>query len=175
MPGFWFLLVLAGCLQADTLPGTALGSYAVDGKLVSNTCGAQISAQKEWDFTVNLSKDEDTLYLDEVSDNDISNAAIGQVDAKDATVATLDYVVTTNVALADGSVGPCNMTLATSYDVVLNDANASKSFAGKVSFTYSAATAVSSNTDCTSQLSSSGGKFITLPCTVAYELAATRK
>lgn len=170
-----FTLVLASCVQASSLPGTSLGSYAVVGTLGTNTCGSGIGAENPWDFTANMSKDDTTLYLDQQDDSDGSEQVSGAVDATDGTTATLATAVTTNVdKTADGVAGPCNLTLSTSYALTLNDASASKSFTGTVTFTYVAATGVSSTTDCTDQLASNGGKYSTLPCTVTYTLKGTK-
>lgn len=164
---------LAGCVQGSDLPGDALGSYSVTGTLASNSCGSDVGADKTWSFSANLSLDDETLYFEQTGTDD-TEIASGDVDSDDGTTATLTNVVTTNIKDAYGNVGPCNLTLATSYDLVLNDASASKSFRGSATFTYSAATSVSNTTNCTSQLSSEGGKYATLPCTVEYELKATR-
>ncbi len=173
---FGLTLALSSCVQSSSLPGDSLGSYAVVGTLATNTCGSGVGAQNPWNFTAKMSKDDDTLYLDQSDDNDGSEIVSGLVDSTDGTTATLTTAVTTNVdGNANGVAGPCNLTLSTSFDLVLNDASASQSFTGKATFAYSAATGVSSTTDCTDQLSSSGGKYWTLPCTVQYTVKATRK
>jgi hypothetical protein len=166
-------LALSGCVQGSDLPGDSLGSYSITGTLASNSCGADVGANKTWSFSANLSLDAETLYLEQTGTDD-TEIASGDVDSEDGTTATLSNVVTTNIKDAYGNVGPCNLTLATIYDVALNDASASKSFTGTATFTYSAATSVSNTTNCTNQLSSEGGKYATLPCTVSYELEATR-
>lgn len=168
-------LTFTACVtDSSTLPGDSLGSYSVEGTLKENTCGSDVGAEDSWDFGVDMSLDDDTLYLDPTDDSDGSQMVSGDVDSDDGTTATLTDVVTTNIKDASGAAGTCNLTLSTTYEVELNDASASKSFEGTVTYTYSAATSVSSNTDCTNQLSSEGGKFDTLPCTVEYELKGTR-
>lgn len=168
-----FALTLAGCDLSSDLPGDALGSYSVSGTLTSNSCGSGLGADKSVSFSVDLSLDDDTLYLAQTGSDD-TEIANGEVDSEDGTTATLTNVVTSNVKDAYGNVGPCSLTLSTTYELVLNDASASKSFTGVATISYAAATSVSSTTNCTSQLSSEGGKFATLPCAVEYELEATR-
>jgi hypothetical protein len=166
-------LTLFGCDLSSDLPGDALGSYSVTGALTSNSCGSGVGADKSVSFSVDLSLDGDTLYLEQIGSDD-TEIATGDVDSDDGTTASLSNVLTTNVKDAYGNVGPCNLTISTTYDLVLNDASASKSFRGTATFEYAAATSVSSTTNCTSQLASEGGKYATLPCRVEYDLAATR-
>jgi hypothetical protein len=167
-------LAFTGCNLAADLPGDYLGSYTVTGTLASNSCGSGVGAEESVKLSVDMSLDDDTLYLEQTGSDD-TEVATGEVDSDDGTTATLTNVVTTNVKDVYGNVGPCNLTVSTTYDLVLNDASASQSFAGVASITYAAATSVSSTTNCTSQLASEGGKFATLPCTVEYDLEATRR
>jgi len=171
-----FALVLVACdPTSSSLPGKSLGRYSVNGTIPTNTCGSGLGAEDPWDFTADLALDDDTLYL-EPTDDSGSGMVYGNVDSDDDTTATLTSTITNNVdADANGNAGPCNLTLSTRYELVLNDASASKSFSGKVTFEFSAATGVSSTTDCTDQLSSRGGKYDTLPCKVEYTLKATRQ
>jgi hypothetical protein len=165
-------VALAACVTpASSLPGTALGSYAVVGTLATNTCGSGVSASNPWDFNANLSKDDTTLYLE---NEDGSDEVSGSVDSTDGTTATLIAAVTANADGTAADPGPCNLTLSTTYDLVLDAESPPKTFTGTASYSYSVATAVSSTTNCTDQLSSSGGKYATLPCTVEYSLKATR-
>lgn len=169
-------VALAGCSQSSSLPGDSLGEYSVVADLASNTCGSGLGAEDPWKFSAEMSLDGDTLYLDQSNDSDGSELVSGNLDSEDETMAILTSEITTNVdTSANGVAGPCNLTFRQSYELVLNDASASKSFSGVATFTYSAATGISSTTNCTDQLSSQGGKYATLPCTVEYTLQATRK
>jgi len=172
----WLLipfLSLGACVApSSSLPGTALGDYSVVGSLGANTCGSGIDARNPWDFTASLSKDGSTLYLENQDGND---EVSGTLDATDDTSATLISAVTANVSGSNASANPCNLTLSTSFELKLDSATAPSSFSGKASYTYSVATSIASTTDCTGQLSSAGGKYATLPCTVEYSLKATRK
>jgi hypothetical protein len=172
----WLLvpfLSLGACVTSSpSLPGTALGDYSVVGTLGANTCGSGIGARNPWDFTASLAKDGSTLYLE---NQDGSDEVSGTLDATDDTSATLVSAVTANVDGSNASADPCYLTLATSFELKLDSATAPSSFTGKASYTYSVATSIASTTNCTSQLSSAGGKYATLPCTVEYSLKATRK
>jgi hypothetical protein len=177
---FWVLfpalavaVALAACVaNSSSLPGTSLGKYDVVATLGTNTCGSGINASNPWDVTVELSKDGTTLYL---ANTDGSDEVSGTLDSN-GTTATLISAVTANVDGSDaGGPGPCNLTLSTSFALTLSSDSPPKTFAGTAAFTYSVATAVSSTTNCTDQLASSGGKYSTLPCTVNYTLKATRQ
>ncbi|HYP89077.1 MAG TPA: hypothetical protein VEQ59_13015, partial [Polyangiaceae bacterium] len=154
----------------------SLGSYSVAGSLFSNTCGSGIGAKNPWEFTAEMSRDGDTLYLDQSDGADDSQIVFGTVEPTEGKKATLTSIVTTNVDRdANGAAGPCNLTLSTTYDISLNDASAPRSFVSTATFDYAAATGVSSTTNCTDQLASQGGKYATLPCTVVYSLTGKRK
>jgi hypothetical protein len=170
-PLFAAAVLFGACEQGSSLPGTALGTYAVVGTLGPNTCGSGVNATSPWDFTADLSLDGTTLYL---ANSDGSDEVSGSLASTTATAATLISAVTQNVDGSSTAAGPCNLTLATSFDLTLDGQSPPKSFTGTVTYTYSAATTVSSTTDCTDQLSSSGGKYSTLPCTVQYSLKATK-
>jgi len=165
---------LAACVAASSsLPGTALGNYSVVSTLGSNTCGSGIAAQNPWNFSAELSQDGTTLYL---ANKDGSDEVSGLLDSTNEQAATLVAAETANVDGTDASnPGTCNLTMSTTIDLTLSAESPPKTFTGKATYTYSVATAVSSTTNCTDQLSSSGGKYSTLPCTVEYSLKASRQ
>ncbi|MEO7033145.1 MAG: hypothetical protein ABI548_04770 [Polyangiaceae bacterium] len=175
-----FLAAMVGigsCAPAATLPGTALGTYSVVGTLGTNTCGSGIGADNPWDVTVQLSQDDGpTLYLAQSDgSNEVTGAASAAVSASATTTGSLTSVVTANVDGSDaGAEGHCDLTLATTFTLSLAAGSPPPSFKGTAVYVYSAAT-VASNSDCTDQLSSSGGKYSTLPCTVNYSLSAKRQ
>jgi hypothetical protein len=161
------------CAPTSSLPGTALGNYDVVGTLGTNTCGSGVNASSPWDFTAELSQDGTTLYL---AKSDGTDEVSGPLASTDATSATLISVVTANADESDSGVaGPCNLTLSTTFALTLAAGSPPKTFTGTAVYTYTPATAVSSNNDCTDQLSASGGPYSTLPCTVNYSLSATRQ
>jgi hypothetical protein len=167
-------VILGACVtSSSSLPGTSLGKYSVVGTLATNTCGSGVNATNPWDVTVELSKDGTTLYL---AKTDGTDEVSGVLDSTDNASATLISATTANVDGTDANnPGPCNLTLSTTFELSLSSESPPKKFTGKASYVYSVATAVSSTTNCTDQLSSSGGKYSTLPCTVEYSLKATRQ
>jgi hypothetical protein len=143
-----------------------LGNYAVVGALGTNTCGSGIGATNPWDFTVELSEDGTTLYMAQTDGTDEVSGTLS------STAATLTSVVTSNVDATDAGAGLCDLTQATSFALTLSSASAPKSFKGTATYTYSVAT-LASTSNCTDQLSASGGEYATLPCTVSYALVGT--
>jgi hypothetical protein len=168
------LLGLGACVApSSNLPGDALGKYAVVATLGTNTCGSGIGATNPWKFTADMSKDGSTLYF---ANEDGSDQVSGGYDSSDETAATLISAVTKNVNDANANPGTtCNLTLTTTYALKLGATSPPASITGSATYAYSVATAISSSTDCTSQLSDAGGKYATLPCTVSYSLKGTRQ
>jgi hypothetical protein len=163
------IFLLVRCTGSSSLPGTSLGTFSVVGTLGTNTCGSGVGAANPWDFTVEMSNDSGTLYLAKSDGSDqISGALSG-------TSATLTSVVTANVDATEAGAGTCNLTTTTTYTIDLDSSSSPTSFTGTVVFSNAVNTTVSSSTDCTDQLSSSGGEYSTLPCTVNYTLSATRQ
>jgi hypothetical protein len=166
------VVFLDACAPAPTLPGTALGTYSVVGTLGANTCGSGINAINPWNVTFDLSEDSTTLYL---AKTDGSDEVFGPLATSGTTPATLTSVVTANVDGNDaGAAGPCNLTLSTSFSVLLPSGAMPPTFTGTALYSYSVAT-VSASSNCTDQLSDSGGQYATLPCTVSYTLTGTRQ
>lgn len=158
--------------QTSTLPGTALGNYNIVGTLGANTCGSTVGAANPWDFALELSRDSTMLYI---AQTDGSDALSGALDTTDALSATLSSTVTSNVDGSDAGPGPCNLTQSTTFALTLASGATPQTFSGTVTYAYGAATGVSATTDCTDQLSASGGPYATLPCTVTYSLAGTHQ
>jgi hypothetical protein len=169
-----FFASMAGV--GSCVPAPTLGSYSMVGTLGTNTCGSGIGAQNPWDLTVQLSQSDTTLSLAQSDgSNEVTGTASSAVSSTAATTASLTSVVTANVDGSDAGIeGPCDLTLSTTFTLTLAAGSPPPSFTGTAVYVYSAAT-VSSNSDCTDQLSSSGGKYSTLPCTVNYSLSATRQ
>ena len=166
--------LLSACVvPASPLPGDSLGKYSVVATLSSNTCGSGIDATNPWDFSAEMSKDGTTLYFE---NEDGTDEVSGSYDTADDTSATLVAAQTKNVNAASANLGTvCNLTLATTYALTLGATSPPTSFTGTATYAYSVATAISSDTDCSAQLSSAGGKYDTLPCTVTYSLKATKQ
>jgi hypothetical protein len=93
-----------------------------------------------------------------------------------STEATITSIQTANVDAPDvGLEGPCNLQNTTTINLTLATGSPPATFAGTISYTFAAATGVSSTNDCTDQLSASGGMYDTLPCTASYVLAGTHQ
>lgn len=168
------LVSFSACVAPTSpLPGDSLGKYDVAATLVSNTCGSGVGATNPWKFTAEMSKDGTTFYFE---NEDGSDQVSGGYDDSAQTSATLVAAETKNVNDASANLGTtCNLTLATTYALTLGATSPPASFTGTASYAYSVATGISSNTDCSAQLSSAGGKYATLPCVVSYSLKATKQ
>lgn len=151
------------------MPGTSLGNFSVVGTVGNNSCGSGVGAQSPWDFTVEMSKDGSTLYMAQTDGSDEVYGALS------STSATLVSTTTSNPDATEAGAGSCDLTQTTSFAITLDSASSPSSFSGSVTYTYSVATGVSTTTDCTDQLASSGGAYSTLPCTVTYSLTATKQ
>ena len=160
----------ASCEAPSALPGTSLGTYNVVGTLGANTCGAGLGAPNPWDFTVQMSEDGTTLYWEMSGGSELSSTM------SSATQVNITSVQTANVDGTDGGVqGPCDLTSTTALALTLSAGSPPSSFTGTITYTFAAATGVSSATNCTDQLSASGGSYDTLPCTASYSLAGTHQ
>jgi hypothetical protein len=157
------------CVPENSLPGTSEGTFSVAGTLGTNSCGSGVGASNPWDFTVELSEDDSTLYL---AQSDGSDEISGTLSS---TSATLTSTVTSNVDGSDAGAGTCDLTQVTTYALKLSSASSPSSFTGSATYTYSVATGLSTSANCTDQLASSGGEYSTLPCTITYSLTGTRQ
>jgi hypothetical protein len=158
------------CSAATALPGTPLGTYNVTGTLDTNTCGAGLGAPSPWAFTAQMSEDGTTLYWESSGESELSSTM------SSATQVSITSVETANVDGTDAGVqGPCDLQSTTALDLTLSAGAHPATFTGTVTYSFATATGVSSTTNCTDQLSASGGSYDTLPCTVSYSLAGTRQ
>lgn len=155
------------CIGKDPYaPGTGLGTFHVTGKLVAQTCG---SAPDPWEFDVKLSTDPGTLYWIQ-GDVPVS----GKLDATTHAAALTTSSSTPVVTDSRGN-HACILERDDTMNAVLTPdatmAGEYSSFTGSLSYGFKAG---DGSTDCSSQLVASGGDYATLPCSVAYTLAATR-
>jgi len=158
------------CAAPTPLPGTSLGTYNVTGTLGTNTCGAGLGAPNPWTFTAQMSEDGTTLYWEIAGGSELSNTM------SSSTHVSITSVETANVDGSDAGVqGPCNLQNTTALALTLAADTPPSTFTGTITYTFVAATGVSSTTDCTDQLSTAGGSYDTLPCTASYSLAGTRQ
>jgi hypothetical protein len=158
------------CAATSALPGTSIGTYNVTGTLGTNTCGSGLGAPSPWTFTTQMSEDGTTLYWEMSGGSELSStmSSATQVDITSADSANVD-------GTDAGVPGPCDLQSTTVLDLALATSSPPSSFKGTLSYTFTAATGVSSATDCTDQLSASGGLYDTLPCTISYSLVGTHQ
>ncbi len=160
----WVAISLSAC-AGSPLPGTLLGTYKVVGQGQTNTCG--LSAPDPWTFDVQISQDGTTLYW---SWMDGSPPASSPLTAQ--LQATLTATQQGNVdGTADGGVGPCTMQRDDSVQITLGSGSPPASFSGTISHAFS----VPSGFDCADQLTSAGGQYTALPCTITYSMTASRQ
>jgi hypothetical protein len=116
-----------------------------------------------------MSEDGATFYWELSGGSEVSGTV-------STTQVSITSILTANVDAPDaGLEGPCNLQSTTAINLTLATSSPPATFTGTVSYTFAAATGVSSMNDCTDQLSASGGTYDTLPCTAAYSLTGTRQ
>jgi len=162
--------LVAACTAQTALPGTALGTYNVTGTLGTNTCGSSLAASNPWTFSVNLSKDGTTLYWEDTSG---SGQLSGTLSASE--MATLTTTITSNVDASEAGAGACYLQDTQTIALTLRSGSTPSGFTGTFTYAFAVATTIATSVDCGDQLTSAGGTYATLPCTVAYSLAATRQ
>lgn len=167
----WATAAMAiSCGPTSTLPGTSLGTYNVVGTLGTNTCGSSLGAPSPWNFTVQMSEDGSTFYWAPSTGSQLSSTMAS------STSVSITSVTTANADPTEAGVeGPCDLQSTTAINLTLAASSPPPTFKGTLSYTFTAATGASSTTDCTDQLSASGGPYETLPCTASYTISATHQ
>jgi hypothetical protein len=154
---------LLGCDITPQMPGTMLGTYKVTAQSETNTCG--ISAPNPWTFDVRLSKDGTKIYWDWM---DGSPYLSGPLTSSQA---TLTSSVLEDVDGTDAGPGPCNMSRADTITVTLPSGSSPGSFTGTIAYAFAASTGA----NCSDQLTSGGGAYSELPCSITYATSAARQ
>jgi hypothetical protein len=163
----------AACTGKDPYrPGTPLGTFHVDGKLLATSCGAA-SAPDPWSFDVKLAREGTTLYWLQGG-----LPVAGPLDANAHVVLASSDTQTVHAAAPRAGATPaiplCAVTRADGLDATLAPDPATASgvvgFHGTLTYTFSA----TADSDCSDQLESAGGPFARLPCSVGYALAGVR-
>jgi hypothetical protein len=163
----------SGCSGHDPYrPGESVGAFHVTSKLVSTSCGP---TPDPWEFDVKLRHDSTTLFWVQGS-----APIAGQLDAKAHAVMKTSVVNTVRAADAKTQTAACTMSRSDVVDLVLApttapvmaaaDVGAATSFKGTLAYQFT----VVEGSSCEDQLTELGGDFAALPCTVSYEIAATR-
>lgn len=166
----WFVgLALVAALplacESTEMPGRAYGTYSVTGKLSTNSCGSSVDAPDPWTFTVDLSKDGSTLYWNW---NDGRALLSGVVD--DEALSTTIESTVAGAADSDGGTSNCSMQRHDAFALKLATGEPPGTFDGGITYTFSTLSG-----DCSSELSSAGGEYQTLPCTISYTIDGTRQ
>jgi hypothetical protein len=155
-------LALASCGE---LPGTTLGTYDANGKITANTCGLGIGAPNPWPFSVLLSETRGTLFW---SWQDASPLLSGPIANGHATLTAYEV---DNADTKDGGIqGPCDLERNDDLVLTMGAGSPPASFTASLSYTFSTQV----GTDCSDQLSSAGGMYAMLPCSVSYSISAAR-
>jgi hypothetical protein len=162
--------LVAACTAQTSLPGTALGTYNVTGKISTNTCGSSLGASNPWSFSVNLSKDGTTLYWEDTSGSSQLSGTLSALG-----MATLTTTITANVDASEAGAGACYLQDTQAIALTLASGSPPSGFTGTCTYTFAVATTITTSVNCGDQLASAGGSYATLPCTVAYSLEATRQ
>jgi len=160
------LAALLFACEDTTLPGNPVGSFAVTGTLMTNSCGSGLAPPNPWTFNVALSRSQSTLYW---STLDGSPMLSGSIDG--TLTASITASNSANVDATDAGAGPCDMQRNDTIKITLATGVPTPSFSGTVEYDFAAV----SGADCTDQLTAAGGMYAALPCTMTYSLAATRQ
>jgi hypothetical protein len=156
----------SGCSD-QALPGDDYGMYKVSGQSTANSCGAGLDAPNPWVFDAEISRDGTTMYWSFLD----GNAPLsGPLDT--ATMhASITTSVSANVDASDAGLGPCTLNRSDDVELTLPATTPPASLSGTIAYTF----AVPSGSTCTDQLTSGGGTYATLPCTVSYTFTAARQ
>lgn len=145
------------------MPGTTLGTYEVTGQTQTNSCG--LSAPDPWTFDVQLSQDGTTLYWNWM---DGTSYLSGPVSGQSVTLIATEQV---NVDGVDGGFGPCTMERDDTLTITLAEGSPPPTFDATIEYAFS----VVSGSECADQLTSGGGQYTTIPCTIEYTVTASRQ
>jgi hypothetical protein len=153
------------------LPGTMLGTYAVVGTSQTNTCGPLLSAPSPWDFTVQMSETEShlgtTLYWSWMNGTTPLSSILSSQSTASLTTSQEANVDTP----PDAGLGPCTLSRSDDVEITLAAGSPPPAFMGVVTYDFT----VTSGSVCTDQLSSSGGMYEALPCTLSYGISGMRQ
>ena len=163
--------VALGCSGKDPYnPGTAVGTFHVEAKLTSLSCGG--TAPNPWTFDVKVNHEGETVYwiqggtpISGTVDNDGHTAFAAQ------TVTDLRAGTTKQSGCSLARTDNLGMYLLTADAKPTTDPTTLSSFTGQLSYAYTA----TDGSDCTDQLTSAGGTWQALPCAVTYDVTGTLK
>ena len=157
-------LLLGACENPN--PGAALGTFSVKSHLMTNTCGGTAANLDPGDFDVTISNDHGIIYWFPQTGASSAQGGLGG----NGTV-TINETVSDNVDGVNGKAGPCTMDRTDALTFTFARGPLPASFTGTYGFTVAAA----SGANCTDQLTTNGGGYGALPCTLTYSLAGERR
>jgi hypothetical protein len=165
---FLFLWLSSGCVghaQDAHEPGDRLGTFHASGKLVSDTCQANVlGVTNDWQFDVKLSREDNTLYW--LNGQEAIPGTIGS----DGTSFGFESGIEVTLEAAQGARPGCIILRSDDANGVLSSKTTDvKSFNVDMSFTYVA----KPGTQCAAYVGVQDG-FAGLPCKVSYSLSAAR-
>ena len=169
LPCLCALLSLPACMQDtgqdNTMPGTLLGTYAVNGTLTNSTCGpSAFGSSEKWDFSVKLSRESSKLYW--YNGSEVITGTIGS-DGKSFTFTT---TVTGKVNDAMKGQKGCAMTRSDALVGALQGAGDEVTgFTGAMTYRFGQTT----DSDCTEAVAEEG--VVAFPCDMTYSLTAARQ
>jgi hypothetical protein len=156
-----------GCSGRDPFnPGTKLGTFRVTAKLTRSTCGP---TPDPWAFDVRLAHDGPTLYWIQ------GGAPVqGSIDANAKALLETETLHEVRAADPKRKKAACSIARSDALAITLvgSDGNPvtnpalTSSLSGSLVYAF----APTEGSDCSDQLTASGGGFATLPCEVAYEV-----
>lgn len=145
------------------MPGQPLGTYKVVGQPQANTCG--LGAPDPWTFTVRLSLQRSTLYWDWLDGSPLLSGRLTQSQA------SLVDSAEVNADSTEAGLGPCTLQSSADLELALSAGSPAGGFSGTIAYAYTPA----SGATCVDALSSGGGMYSALPCSVTYSLTGTRQ
>ncbi len=146
-------------------PGTPLGTYSVTSGLVTDTCGGTVVQASPGDFDVTLSNDQGVVYW---FPNNGASSQSGSLSAS-RSVSISDVLADDVDETEAGMSGACTLDRTDTLTFTLAAGAAPASFTGAYTFTLTPAVGA----NCADQLTSHGGGYGALPCTVSYSLKGT--
>lgn len=173
----WFALWVCATMACDNV---STSTYDMTADITTNTCGAGLMAENPWTFELQFSQSSSTLSLtwsgveestltapytlgSSASSTSTSNSTAGILDGESASF----VAETTSSPDADPS---CVLQRNDTIDVSFGGTGSPPStLAGTVTFYFSPVSGYS----CTDQLSSNGGSYDTLPCTLGYTMTGS--
>ncbi len=158
------LAAAPGCSD-QPLPGTDYGRYKVTGQTSVNSCGQGLDEPDPWVFDAEVSRDGAMIYWSWLDD---SAPLSGPLVSSHASITTNQSA---NVDSNDAGAGPCTMTRNDDLELNFATGTPPASFSGTISYSFS----VPSGSTCADQLTSGGGTYATLPCTLTYTITAARQ